>query len=189
MASQCGPDSTKFLQWHSSVGLFQLSLSSGVPVHPASIRWVTQWYPSVHWANQWHSSGIPVYTGPASVHLLRVRAVVKSVCVRVSCCGAVVKRRVYNIYVNFILQSFVFWTRNCKNCSMGETNALFPIKYHRYAFGIKPVNYRDKIWFILAACNVILSVVAKVIEANKTCVCDKENIPGCTLNIFYVSLK
>ena len=24
MASQCGPDSTKFLQWHSSVGLFQV---------------------------------------------------------------------------------------------------------------------------------------------------------------------
>ena len=56
MASQCGPDSTKFLQWHSSVGLFQISFSSGVPVHPASIRWVAQWYPSVHWVNQWHSS-------------------------------------------------------------------------------------------------------------------------------------
>ena len=68
-------DSTKFLQWHSSVGLFQLSFSSGVPVYPASIRWVAQWYPSVHWVNQWHSSGIPVYTGPASVHWLRVREV------------------------------------------------------------------------------------------------------------------
>ena len=56
MASQCGADSTKFLQWHSSVGLFQLSFSSGVPVYPASIRWVAQWYPSVHWVNQWHSS-------------------------------------------------------------------------------------------------------------------------------------
>ena len=73
MASQCGAGSTKFLQWHSSVGLFQLSFSSGVPVYPACIRWVAQWYPSVHWVNQWHSSGIPVYTGPASVHWLRVR--------------------------------------------------------------------------------------------------------------------
>ena len=75
MASQCGPDSTKFLQWHSSVGPFQLSFSSGVPVYPASIRWVAQWYPSVHWVIQWHSSGISVYTGPASVHWLRVRGV------------------------------------------------------------------------------------------------------------------
>ena len=69
MSSQCGADSTKFLQWHSSVGLFQLSFSSGVPVYPASIRWVTQWYPSVHWVNQLHSSGIPVYTGPAFITL------------------------------------------------------------------------------------------------------------------------
>ena len=74
MASQCGVDSTKFLQWHSSVGLFQLSFSSGVQVYPASIRWVAQRYPSVHWVNQWHSSGIPVYTGPPSVHWLRIRA-------------------------------------------------------------------------------------------------------------------
>ena len=59
MASQCGVDSTKFLQWHSSVGLFQLSFF--------------QWCSSVHWVIQWHSSGIPVYTGPASVHWLRVR--------------------------------------------------------------------------------------------------------------------
>ena len=56
-------------------GLFQLSFSSGVPVYPASIRLVAQWYPSVHWVNQWHCSGIPVYTGPASVHWLRVRVV------------------------------------------------------------------------------------------------------------------
>ena len=70
MASQCGAFATKFLQWHSSVGLFQLSFSSDVPVYPASIRWVAQWYPSVHWVNQWHSSGIPMYTGPVSVHWL-----------------------------------------------------------------------------------------------------------------------
>ena len=75
-------DSNKFLQWHSSEGLFQLSFSSGVPVYPASIRWVAQWYPSVHWVNQWHSSGIPVYTGPASVHWLRVRECI-SVCLSV----------------------------------------------------------------------------------------------------------
>ena len=56
-------------------GLFQLSFSSGVPVYPASIRWVAQWYPSVHWVNQWYSNGIPVYTGPASVHWLRIREV------------------------------------------------------------------------------------------------------------------
>ena len=55
VASQCGADSTKFLQWHSSVGLFHLSFSSGVPVYTGS------------------TSGIPVYTGPASVHWLRVR--------------------------------------------------------------------------------------------------------------------
>ena len=67
MAPQYGAASTKFLQWHSSVGLFQLSFSSGVLVYPASIPWVSQWYPSVHWVNQWHSSGILVYTGPASV--------------------------------------------------------------------------------------------------------------------------
>ena len=54
-------------------GLFQLSFSNGVPVYPASILWVAQWYPSVHWINQRYSSGIPVYTWPASVHWLWVR--------------------------------------------------------------------------------------------------------------------
>ena len=54
-------------------GLFQLSFSSGVPVNPANIRLVAQWFPGVRWVNQWNSSGIPVYTGPASVHWLRVR--------------------------------------------------------------------------------------------------------------------
>ena len=44
------------LQRHSSVGQLQLSLSSGLPVYPASIRWVAQRFPSVHWFNQWHSS-------------------------------------------------------------------------------------------------------------------------------------
>ena len=71
VASQCGADSTNLLQWHSS--FFRC-----VPVYPASIRWVAQWYPSVHWVNQWHSSGIPVYTGPSSVHWLRVRVNVSS---------------------------------------------------------------------------------------------------------------
>ena len=52
VASQCGTVSIKFLQWHSSVGLFQLNFSSGVPVHPASIRG--------------SPSGIPVYTGSTS---------------------------------------------------------------------------------------------------------------------------
>ena len=42
-------------------------------MYPASIRWVAQWYSSVHWINQWHSRDIPVHTGPASVHWLRVR--------------------------------------------------------------------------------------------------------------------
>ena len=73
MASQYETVLTKFIQYNFSVGLFQLSFSSGAPVYPASNRWVTQWYPSVHWVNQWYSSGIPVYTGPASVHWLRVR--------------------------------------------------------------------------------------------------------------------
>ena len=70
---QCRLQKLEFLQWHPSVGLFQLSFLSGVPVYPASIRWVAQWYPSVHWVNQWHSSGIPMYTGPPSVHWLWVR--------------------------------------------------------------------------------------------------------------------
>ena len=56
VASQCGAVSNKFLQWHSSVGLFQLSFSSGVLVYPASIRWVAHWYPSAQRVNQWHSS-------------------------------------------------------------------------------------------------------------------------------------
>ena len=55
VASQCGAFSTKFRQWHSSVELFQLSFSSGVPVYPASLRRVAQWYPSVQWVNQWYS--------------------------------------------------------------------------------------------------------------------------------------
>ena len=57
---QCRLQKFEFLQWHSTVGLFQLSFSSGVPVYPASIRWVAQLYPNVHWVNQvafqWHSS-------------------------------------------------------------------------------------------------------------------------------------
>ena len=47
VAFQCGAVSTKFFQWCYSV----------------------------HWVNQWHCSGIPVYTGPTSVHWLRVRVV------------------------------------------------------------------------------------------------------------------
>ena len=66
-------DIIEFLQWHSSVGQFSLGFSNGVPVYPASIRWVVQWYPSVHLVNQWYSSGIPVYTGTASVQWLKVR--------------------------------------------------------------------------------------------------------------------
>ena len=54
--------STKFFKWCSSV--------------PRCIRWVAQWYHSVHWVSQWHSSEIPIYTGPASVHWLRVRVFV-----------------------------------------------------------------------------------------------------------------
>ena len=53
---QCRQKLLKFLPWHSSVGQFQLSFSRGVPVYPANICWVAQWYPSVHWVNQWHSS-------------------------------------------------------------------------------------------------------------------------------------
>ena len=72
----CIAEQSEFLQWHSSLGQFQLSFSCGVPVYPANTRWVTQLYPSVHWVNQWHSRGIPMYTGPASVHWLRVMAMV-----------------------------------------------------------------------------------------------------------------
>ena len=103
VASQCGADSTKFLQWHSSVGLFQLSFSSGVPVYPATIRWVGQWYPSLHRVNQWHSSGIPVYTGPASVHWLRVRV-------------SIVSRSLTRIWsVSYIVQDLNHrWRQLCK---------------------------------------------------------------------------
>ena len=59
VAFQCGAVSTNFFQWCSSV--------------PCCIRWVAQLHPSVPWVNQWHSSGIPVYTGPARVHWLRVK--------------------------------------------------------------------------------------------------------------------
>ena len=53
---KCRRNLSKFLQWHFYVGQFQLSFISGVPVYPANIRRVAQWYPSVHWVNQWHSS-------------------------------------------------------------------------------------------------------------------------------------
>ena len=43
-----------------------------LPMFSASVRWVTKWYPSVHWVNQWHSSGILIYTGPASALWRRV---------------------------------------------------------------------------------------------------------------------
>ena len=59
VASQCGEVSIKFFHWCSSV--------------PSNIRWVIQWYSTEHWVNHWHSSGIPVYSGPASVHWLRLR--------------------------------------------------------------------------------------------------------------------
>ena len=68
---QCRLQLSEFGQWHSSVGQFQLSFSSV----PCNIRRVTQWYPSVHGVNQWYSSGIPVYTRPASVHWLGVRVI------------------------------------------------------------------------------------------------------------------
>ena len=35
---QCKQKLSKFLQWHSSVGQFQLSFSSGAPVYPESIH-------------------------------------------------------------------------------------------------------------------------------------------------------
>ena len=50
-----------------------LSFSSGVPVYPANIHWVVQWYRSIHWVNQWHSSGIPVHNGPVSAQCKVVR--------------------------------------------------------------------------------------------------------------------
>ena len=50
---QCRLQSSKFLQWHSSVGQFQLSFTSGVPVYPA-------WFSG-------SPSGIPVYTGSTSM--------------------------------------------------------------------------------------------------------------------------
>ena len=61
--------------WLFSVGKFQLSFSSGIPVYMylQVVTYVTQWYPSVHCVNQLHSSGIPVYIGPASGQWLSVR--------------------------------------------------------------------------------------------------------------------
>ena len=53
----CRLQKLEFLQWHPSVGQFQLSFSSGVPVYPANIRWYAQWYPNVQpVVFQWHSS-------------------------------------------------------------------------------------------------------------------------------------
>ena len=53
----------ELLQWLSSVGLFQISFASGVPVYPASIRCVAQWYPSgIPLAFQC-TLDQPVYTG------------------------------------------------------------------------------------------------------------------------------
>ena len=66
MASQCGAVSTKFLQWHSNVGLFQLSFfqwCSSVPCKYSLGRPVVsqctlgqqmafQWHSSVHWTSQ-----------------------------------------------------------------------------------------------------------------------------------------
>ena len=46
MASQCGAYSTKFLQWHPSVGQIQLSFSSGIPVWAVSTKFF-QWCSSV----------------------------------------------------------------------------------------------------------------------------------------------
>ena len=72
------------LQWSVSPVTFQFGavstkfFSSGIPVYLASIRWVVRGYPSVHWLKQWYSSGIPMYTGPASVHWLMVREVILS---------------------------------------------------------------------------------------------------------------
>ena len=54
---------SEFLQWHSSVGQFQLSFSSGVPVYPALFARspsgiplgqpvVFRWHSSVHWTSQ-----------------------------------------------------------------------------------------------------------------------------------------
>ena len=85
---QCRLQKLEILQWHPSVGQFQLSFSSGAPMHPANIHWLAQWYPIVHWVKQWHSSGIPVYTWPDSVHWLRVIAifvVLRHPCIHIFC--------------------------------------------------------------------------------------------------------
>ena len=66
MAFQCGQVSTKFSHWYSRV--------------PYNIRWVAQWCSSIHYANRWHCSGIPVYTGPVSVHWLRARDMSEECC-------------------------------------------------------------------------------------------------------------
>ena len=49
---QCRLQKLEFIQWHPSVGLFQLSFSSGVPVY--------------HESNGCVASGIPMYTGSTS---------------------------------------------------------------------------------------------------------------------------
>ena len=60
---QCMLQWSEFLQWHSSVGQFQLSFSSGVPVYPALFARspsgiplgqpvVFRWHSSVHWTSQ-----------------------------------------------------------------------------------------------------------------------------------------
>ena len=70
VASQGGAVSTKFLQWHSSVWMFQICF----PVVFQCILQVIAGSPSgIPVYTGWSTSSIPVCTGPASVHWLRVR--------------------------------------------------------------------------------------------------------------------
>ena len=71
---------SEFLQWHSSVGQFRLSFSSGVPGYPGVFAGLSSGIPVY---NQWHSSGIPVYTGPASVQWLRVRVYIRKLTIQI----------------------------------------------------------------------------------------------------------
>ena len=82
---QCRLQKLDFLQWHPNVGQFQLNFSIVFPVQVKIVKVSPvafqrgavsnkffQWCSSIHWVNQWHSSGIRVYTGPASVHWLSI---------------------------------------------------------------------------------------------------------------------
>ena len=136
------------------MGLFQLSFSSGVPVHPASIRWVAQWYPSVHWVIQWHSSGIPVYTGPASVHWPRVRDMLKRWPFYMPSFPAMIfendfSRHPFSVKWNHFL-AIIY------PCGNGQW--FIPLRYRLLISRLKSFHQSDMRFIVIIYCTAICSV-------------------------------